>query len=263
MVAQVHNARLRLLALLQHCQTIIPTASNPDLVDRCLEALEHVTLSAAAKKQLVTSDGLDNLSGAIMAHLEGECSTLASEDAIEPTQAGLWIIGRLRSLDEPLSAHVGSNEKTTMAAVLAARGPAADAEQRRVAPDPEQEACVVAEEDALRELFQKHRVFEGSTEEPPAKQQKLAAAAPTIVKMELAPLADELVARLRDSEYIRKTVQDARLQAVISKIDSSEDCRAALDEMLSNNSDFAEFVHKMVTAIGAGEVLVAEQDSAI
>eukprot|EP00656_Telonema_subtile_P044314 TRINITY_DN50597_c0_g1_i1.p1 TRINITY_DN50597_c0_g1~~TRINITY_DN50597_c0_g1_i1.p1 ORF type:complete len:194 (-),score=54.78 TRINITY_DN50597_c0_g1_i1:78-659(-) len=183
--------------------------------------------------------------------IRDRCITLACEESIDPEQAGLWIIGRFRSTDEPLSAHVGTNEKTKMAAVLASRSPEAEVEQRRVAADPELEALVQGEESAMREMLEQHAA---SADEPPLKQQKLEDSAPSAVvsKMELPALGEEFKSRLRSSEYVKNMVQDARLQAVISKIDSAPDCRVALDEMRSNNSDFAEFVSRMVTEVQEG-----------
>lgn len=215
-VAHTHNARLRLLALLNHVSNKAGGPPTAALSACCVEALNHVTIDAPSRKMVVTAEALDELAAAITTQL-GEDSPGEHTDpaAVDPESAGLWIIGRLRSHHEPLSAHVGTNEKTTAVAVLATMTPEASTQQKRIAADPEAESAITLEEGALRSALQAGAVNE---EPPPAKRVKLdepAARQETTQKeVELPPLSDELAAKLSESPYVRSMCKDERLQRV-------------------------------------------------
>lgn len=250
LAARVHNSRLRLITLLEHAAGLV-SASTPELSTLCVEALELVSLRQPSKKRAVTVEEFDVLQNSLISQIQGECPSMADGDnAVQPEQAGLWLIGRLRPVEDLLSVHIGTNEKTTVSAVLAPMPLGQPDERKAVKQDMELEGKLADREEELQKLFESHA---GDTE-PPAKQQKTAHGTENKLQLssvcaDLAPLDESRGARLRSCEYVREMVTDKKLQQVMSEILANEKPKAALDNRMAQDSHFNEFVLKMISEV--------------
>lgn len=226
LAARVHNSRLRLITLLEHAAGLV-SDSTPELSTLCVEALELVSLRQPSKKRAVTVEEFDVLQNSLVSQIQGECPLMADGDnAVQAEQAGLWLIGRLRPVDDLLSAHIGTNEKTTVSAVLAQMPLGQPDERKAIKQDMELEGKLADREEDLHKLFKSH-AGEQSTE-PPTKQQKTTHSTDNKLQLssvcaDLAPLDESRGARLRSCEYVREMVRDKKLQKVSATSSPIED----------------------------------------